>query len=270
MPIIGTLARKIIPHYAYNRLRALRGDFQYQERRGQLDPPGTAYGLLMAVRAAIKYGNDSISVAEFGVANGRGLRKMTNLAERLSAQSGIKISVFGFDTAEGLPAPIDYRDHPELFREGDYPMQDFDSLQAELEGRATLTIGDIRSIGSLDDIIAGSGALGFASIDVDIYSSAKAALKLIANSDSSSLLPIVGLHLDDVWSEWGYNRFAGELLAISEINDEYETRKIDRDRYIDYWHHGAKPWHASMHMLHAFDHPARFRPHGPVKRIIGE
>ena len=82
MPSVGSLARKLLPHYAYARLRALRGDFQYQERLGKLTPPWTAYGLLMAVRAARKYGNSSISVAEFGVANGRGLRRMTGLAEK--------------------------------------------------------------------------------------------------------------------------------------------------------------------------------------------
>ena len=268
MKSIGSLSRKFIPRYAYDRLRALRGDFQYQERLGRLDPPGTAYGLLMAVRAAIKYGIDSISVAEFGVANGRGLRKMTNLAERLSRQSGVKISVFGFDTAEGLPPIEDYRDHPELFSEGDYPMQDFDALEAELKGRAKLIIGDIRVIGSLDGIFSSTGPLGFASIDVDIYTSAKSALKLIANSEAKVLLPTVGLHFDDVWSEWGFNRFAGELLAIDEINDEYETRKIDNDRFVDYWHRGAQPWHASMHMLHAFDHPLRFKSVRTQTQII--
>lgn len=269
MPTVGSLARRLIPGFAYRRLRSFRGDFQFQEQLGKLTPPWTAYGLLMAVRAAKKYGNESISVAEFGVANGRGLRRMADLAERLTAQSGIGITVFGFDTAEGLPPPEDYRDHPELFSEGDYPMQDFDALQKELDGRAKLIIGDIRKIGSLDEILSESGPFGFASIDVDIYSSAKSALKLIADCDAGSLLPTVGLHFDDVVSEWGYNRFAGELLAIDEINDEYETRKIDRDRYIDYWHGGAQPWHAAMYMLHAFDHPDRFKSLRSSLQVIG-
>ena len=68
-----------------------------------------------------------------------------------------------------------------------------------------------------------------------------------------------GLHFDDVWSEWGYNRFAGELLAIDEINTEYKTRKIDSDRYIDHWHNGNKPWHAAMYQLQVFDHPDRYK-----------
>lgn len=101
--------------------------------------------------------------------------------------------------------------------------------------------------------------MGFASIDVDIYTSSKSALKLIADASSEYLLPTVGLHFDDVWSEWGYNRFSGELLSIEEINDEHELRKIDRDRYVDYWHGGFTPWHDAMYMLHALDHPDRFK-----------
>jgi hypothetical protein len=268
IPTVGSLSRKLIPSYAYNRLRAMRGDFQYQERLGKLTPPWTAYGLLMATRAAKKYDIRSISVAEFGVANGRGLRRMTNLAERLSAQSGIKITVFGLDTSEGLPALAGYKDHPELFSEGDYPMQDFKGLEDELKGRAKLIIGDIRNIGSLDDILADSGPLGFASIDVDLYTSAKSTLKLISDAKTESLLPTVGLHFDDVWSDWGYNRFAGELLAIDEISDEYDLRKIDRDRYVSYWHGSWEPWHDAMYMLHAFDHPDRFKRLRDTTQVI--
>ena len=268
MSTAGSLARKLIPTYAYAHLRAIRGDFQYQERLGKLKPVWTAYGLLMAVRAAAKFGRKSISVAEFGVANGRGLRRMTALAEKLSAQSGVTISVYGFDSAEGLPAIADYRDHPELFSEGDYPMQDFESLQTELNGRAKLVIGDIREIESLDEVLSDSGPLGFASIDVDIYSSAKSALQLLARADVGSLLPTVSLHFDDVWSEWGYSKFAGELLAIDEINVEHESRKIDSDRYVDYWHGGHEPWHAAMYMLHSFDHPDRFKAFRSGTRAI--
>jgi len=251
---IGSLSRKFIPAFAYNRLRAMSGNFQYQERLGRLTPPWTAYGLLMAVRAAKKYHLNSISVAEFGVANGRGLKKMTDLAERLSKQSGVAISVFGFDSTVGLPAPKDYRDHPEIFQEGDYPMQDINRLQQELDGRANLVIGDIREIKSLEQFFVGDRPLAFASVDVDLYSSSKAVLKLIADLDFTFLLPTVALHFDDVWSNWGLNRFAGELLAIEEINEEYEFRKIDRDRYVDYWHDGLFPWHASMHTLHVLNH----------------
>ena len=158
--------------------------------------------------------------------------------------------------------------NPEIFQKGDYPMQDFTRLQLELDGRAKLVIGDIRSIKSLDQVFDGARPLAFASVDVDLYSSAKAVLKLIADLDFAFLLPTVGLHFDDVWSDWGLNRFAGELLAIEEMNEEYEFRKIDRDRYVDFWHGGFSPWHVSMHTLHVFDHSSLFKPLRTNKAVI--
>jgi hypothetical protein len=56
MSIVGSLARKLIPSPVYNRLRAYRGDYQYQERLGKLFPWWTAYGLWMAARSAQVYG----------------------------------------------------------------------------------------------------------------------------------------------------------------------------------------------------------------------
>jgi hypothetical protein len=118
--------------------------------------------------------------------------------------------------------------------------------------------------------LSGSGPLAFASIDVDIYTSAKSALKLIPDSKANALLPTGGLHFDDAWSEYGYNRFAGELLVIDEINNEYEVRKIDRDRYVDHWHDGTQPWHAAMYMFHALDHPGRFKSLRLASRVISQ
>ena len=248
-------------------MRALAGHFQYQERLGLLKPAWTAYGLLMAVRTAKKYGVDSISVAEFGVANGRGLKRMSALADRLSNQSGVEIAVYGFDTGEGLPQIQDYRDHPEEFAGGDFPMQEIDSLRRDLGGRAELIIGDIREISDLTEVI-GDKPLGFASVDVDIYSSTKAVLRLVGECPSEALLPTTSLHFDDVWAGIHYSRFAGELLAIDEFNQEHQNRGIDVDRHIEYWHGGRKPWHASMYSLHAFDHHLRLDPLPRALKVI--
>ena len=267
---VGRIARVVLPYGLYSWLRATKGDYQYQERAGRLNPPWTAYGLLMAVRAAQKYGISSISVAEFGVANGRGLRRMVNLAEQLKSHTGINVRVYGFDTGSGLPTVSDYRDHPELFREGDYPMQNFNALRAELKGRAKLVIGDVREIHDLGSVFDDASPLGFASIDVDIYSSARSILDLLSKIPESLLLPTVQLHFDDVWSEWGYNKFAGELLAIEEFNTLVDNRKIDNDRYVDYWHKGHEPWHASMFMLHVLDHSLRFRSNSDGPKVISE
>ena len=117
-------------------------------------------------------------------------------------------------------------------------------------------------------IVPDFGSLGFASIDVDMYSSAKSTLQLPVEAKTETLLPVVELQFDDVWSEWGYSRFAGELLEINEINEQYAARKVDCDRYVDYWHGTHRPWHAAMYLLHVFDHPGRFNPSKQDKRVI--
>jgi hypothetical protein len=248
-------------------MRAFAGHFQYQERLEQLSPPSTAYGLLMAVRTAKHYGIDSIAVAEFGVANGRGLKRMASLADRLARQSGVDIAVYGFDTGEGLPPIRDFRDHPEHWATGDFPMQDIELLKSEIAGRAELIIGDIRDIPNLAKVIGGK-PLGFASIDVDIYSSTIATLQLLAECPATALLPTVSLHFDDVWGRIHYSRFAGELLAIDEFSELHESRGIDIDRHVEFWHGGRKPWHASMYSLHTFDHPLRLNTIPRKSKVI--
>ena len=34
----------------------------------------------------------------------------------------MEYQIFGFDTGLGMPDPIDYRDHPELYKAGDFKM----------------------------------------------------------------------------------------------------------------------------------------------------
>jgi hypothetical protein len=56
--------------------------------------------------------------------------------------TGIEFDVYGFDTGAGMPSAIDYRDHPEHFQQGDFPM-DHDRLAAALPPFAHLIIGDV-------------------------------------------------------------------------------------------------------------------------------
>ena len=83
-----------------------------------------AWGLLTACDAARVFNIDRITAIEFGVAHGDGLIELDRLAGLVSKETGIGIDVFGFDNAEGLPAPDSYRDHPELWTEGDFAMGD--------------------------------------------------------------------------------------------------------------------------------------------------
>src|SRR5205807_8431354 len=60
--------------------------------------------------------------------SGPGLFNMCSIAERTRKATGIEFGVVGFDSGKGLPPAIDYRDLPEEFQEGDFPMSSFSAL----------------------------------------------------------------------------------------------------------------------------------------------
>ena len=58
-----------------------------------------------------------------------------------------KLRIFGFDTSVGLPTVDGYKDHPEIWTGGDFPMADRDALVAKTRGRAEIILGDIADPG---------------------------------------------------------------------------------------------------------------------------
>ena len=106
------------------------------------DRPAYAFGIAQAAREAKALGIESIVVVELGVASGRGLLAMEEIARDISRATGVKIGVVGFDTGRGLPPPTDYRDLPYLYSGGFYPM-DSDALRRRI-GTAELVIGEVR------------------------------------------------------------------------------------------------------------------------------
>ena len=77
-----------------------------------------AYCILAAADHAKSYGIDRVTIMEFGVAAGGGLLNMCWIAERVARETGVKFDIVGFDTGQGMPPPIDYRDHPEKISPG--------------------------------------------------------------------------------------------------------------------------------------------------------
>ena len=191
--------------------------------------PAYLVGVLEAARQASRQGVNSISTIEFGVAGGSGLLALEREAAAVEAETGVRIEVYGFD-AGGLPQLIgDHRDHPDVWRAGDYPM-DQAALQSRLSSRTTLIIGNIKD--TVPRFVERSGAspVGFISIDVDLYSSARAALEILS-LPGKRMLHRVPLYFDDVASVFNH-RYAGELLAINEFNSQEYGVKIDRWRGI--------------------------------------
>jgi hypothetical protein len=241
--------------------------FREQEELGVLKRPAYAYGLLRAADIARYFGYEQTTVCEFGVASGDGLLAMITLAGRVSAETGVRFRIVGFDTGTGLPAPVGYKDHPEIWSAGDYPMLPGAKLAERIRGRAELVLGDIREtvqpfLASLDTAMP----LGFIVVDVDIYTSAKHSLMCLLGRPQQ-YHPAVSIYFDDV-GHFFANRWCGELAAIDEFNAANDHRKIDRDRSRRHLQNG---WFDGMYVCHMLDHPSRNAAdlHRPVKIKAG-
>ena len=215
-----------------------------------------AFGLLDAADAARARGLRRVTVVELGVGGGTGLLNICSLAARVERATGVGFEIVGFDTGAGLPPPADHRDHPELYGEGWFP-HDRERLLAALPANARIVFGDLKE--TIDPFVASltpACPLGFATLDVDYYSSSTHALRLFLG-EPSCYLPAVSVYVDDV-HEWSHTRFAGEMLAIAEFNAAHALRKLDEDRRLAHtrvFKHAE--WLSHMYRLHVFDHPER-------------
>lgn len=217
-----------------------------------------AFGLLNAADRARAYGVREITVIEFGVANGAGLLNMCELAPRVTRATGVKIAVVGFDSGSGMPNIRSFKDHPEAYQPGWYPMQDRVRLEAALPGNAKLIIGDLAdTVPEFASRIRHEAPIGFVSIDVDYHWSAVEALRVF-QSDPLTYLPIVTIYLDDVTRDI-HNSWSGELAAVTEFNDMNELRKIEPMNFLRETRvfKNAR-WIGQIYALHVFDHPYRF------------
>ena len=191
--------------------------------------PAYLLGVVTAAEQAIKQGLRQISVVEFGVAGGAGLLALQKEADAVEKELGVEIKVFGFDAGGGLPQLIgDYRDHPDVWRPGDYPM-DEGALRSRLGSRTTLILGNVAE--TVPDFFAkyDPPPIGFASFDLDFYSSTRDALKIFT-LPNKRMLRQVPLYFDDINCLYNH-QFAGESLAIAEFNKRNSNVKIDR------WYH---------------------------------
>jgi hypothetical protein len=221
--------------------------------------PQYAFCIYEAARRAKELGLSKISVIEFGVANGRGLMAMVMYAKKVSAATGVAIEIVGFDSGEGLPTHEGYKDHPELYLAGDYPMQDQSKLKALLPPNARLILTNLITE-DWTQFIQTDAPIGFVSIDVDYYSSTWGVVKHLHTIPSAKLLPNSLFYLDDVLFD-NHNDYQGELLAINEFNNGSELRKFEpyyrklkqRQRFYN------EDWLSQIFQLHCLDHPERNR-----------
>src|SRR5262249_10852493 len=231
------------------------GSFSSKVAFDLVRPRKYAFGTLEAARGARDQGKREVTIIEFGVAAGGGLLGMCDLAKRVTEITGVKIKVVGFDTGVGMPPPVDYRDHPDLYQAGDFPM-DQESLRKKLPSNARLIIGELgdtvpRFLAELNT----EAPIGFVPVDVDYHSSAVAALQIFADPIPSKYLPLPILYLDDIVLP-SHSRFSGELLAVEEFNAAHQLRKIDQHRFLRSQRIFKQArWIDQIFLLHVFDHP---------------
>lgn len=229
------------------------GSVETRVHYGVFDYPHYAYGTYWAAMLASRLKLRRISVVELGVAGGRGLVALENASIQVEREVGVAIDVVGFDSGEGMPAPVDYRDLPHVWGQGFYEMEPA-KLRARLK-RAQLVLGNVTT--TTRDWLAAPGRapLGFVAFDLDYYSSTKAAFALLEGA-ANSRLPRVYCYFDDIaiGALGCMNEYVGELLAIREYNEAHLDRKICRIEGLRVHRPRWEEWQDRMYALHDFAH----------------
>lgn len=229
------------------------GDYESKIKLGVVPRPNYGYCLYNAAKLAVKLGHKKISAVEFGVAGGNGLLNFEYHAEQISRILPIEIEVYGFDTGEGLPEPIDYRDLPYHWQRGFYKMN-VAALQAKLK-RSKLILGNVSD--TVGDFFEKNkpAPIGAISFDLDFYSSTKSALAILQGMHAF-LLPRIFCYFDDTigCDLELYSDFTGQRLAIREFNGENEAIKLGSPYYLSHSGHTGI-WLDQIWIAHLFQHP---------------
>jgi hypothetical protein len=229
------------------------GDYDSKINLGVIPRPHYAFCLYNAAKLAYRLGYKRISAIEFGVAGGNGLLSFEFHAEQISKLIPVEIEIYGFDTGEGLPQPLDYRDLPYHWKEGFYKME-VEALQSKLR-RSKLILGNV------SDTVAGfferynPAPIGAISFDLDFYSSTKGALTVL-HGIQKCLMPRIFCYFDDTIGRdlELYNDFTGQRLAIDEFNRENTNIKLGFPYFL-LGNGFLDTWRYQIWIAHLFNHP---------------
>ena len=170
------------------------GNFEFRLKINALKRMQYAYICFHAAKLGKKLGYKKISIIEYGVAGGQGLLILEEHIKEIEKYFDIEIDVYGFDTGEGLPDPIDYRDLPYHWKKGFYSMNQ-NALKNKLT-KAKLVIGNIENTSKTFFSKYNPAPIGAIIHDFDFYSSTKTALSMM-NENSDFFLPRVFSYFDD-------------------------------------------------------------------------
>ena len=210
-----------------------------------------AFGVNLAFQNAAQEKLKKILIIEFGVASGGGLFNLAYIASKLSKIYNIDYEVIGFDTGKGMPPPVDYKDHPEKYRAGDFPPLDL--IRKKLPKKTKIYYGEIEeTVNLIKNYNEKDVKIGFVAVDVDYYTSTVSCLKSLRFEESMYLSSTV-LYFDDIYNI-DHNEFCGELLAINEFNQTNNFRKICKMTQLKDWRIFKNAvWLDQMYFLHVLD-----------------
>lgn len=216
--------------------------------------PHFAYGMYHGADQARALGLEAISVLEFGVAGGNGLVAMEQLAGEITAELGVRIEIYGFDTGSGMPEPRDYRDMAYVWQPGEFEM-DLPALEARLS-TAQLVLGNVGDTIPTFVEQFSPAPIAFCSFDLDYHSSTVDAFGLF-EQDAAAFLPRVYCYLDDVVGNdiEIHTPFTGELAAVEEFNAAHDLRKIAKIHGLHWKRPVPAVWNDQIFAFQIFDHP---------------
>ncbi len=245
--------RRAVEPYSYQWLNNLCWKIVAEGGAAEIRPAYT-WGVLQAAALARRLGCGGVTAIEFGVAGGRGLVALEQIAEKVERAFGIAVHVYGFDTGRGLPKPQDVRDLPHLYSAATYLMDEA-RLRSVLR-RATLVLGPVAE--TLPAFLERPvDPIGFASFDLDYYSSTMDAFQLFA-APPAMLLPRIHCYMDDIMGGT-FSDCNGERLAISDFNAQHSACKVSPIyglRHFMPWPLSNDLWCEMMYLAHLLDHPS--------------
>lgn len=254
----GRLTRLVLNPHPFRRIareilkRSRCGTYEQRLRLGAVERPYYGYLVYQAASLAHRLGYPEISILEFGVWAGAGLRNLEEHAREVSKFFPVTIQGYGFDTGAGLPEPVDYRDLPFTWQKGFFPM-DAAQLRAELKG-AKLVLGNVKD--TAVDFFEKYRPAPIAAIayDLDFYSSTSAALRML-DAGAQHYLPRVFCYFDDILGSDTElrSRYTGERLAIDEFNEAHPNIKIDSAYHL-LARPVVEPWFHQIRICHFLRH----------------
>lgn len=227
-------------------------------QRGIDTRPQFMWGTLLAVRIARALRLPSVAAIELGVGEGDGLLALERAAAAASLLSGVDVAVYGFDTGQGMPEPVDHRDTPWAVTAGSDEL-DEERLRPQLT-RAQLVLGPVAD--TIPRFLHSTHPpIGFLAFDLGLYSSTRDALTIL-DAPAQRLLPRVTCFVDDVFG-YSASDFTGPRAALADFNAARQERKLSKIHGLRYslpTAHDPLPWHEQMYLAHLFDHPHYDRP----------